>query len=89
MRPSWAFDAGTVVGASWTGIGSLSSSRPMSREDHSMRREMACRTNVGVVLETTDHRMVRDHVREDHLSAARRSTHRSHTYRSSTGCWQV
>jgi hypothetical protein len=42
-----------------------------------------------VVFETADHRMVRDHVREDRLSAAGRTTHRSHTYRLVHRLWQL
>ena len=50
----------------------------VSREDYPVRCDMACRTNEGVALEAADHRIVRDHVSEDQLSAARRTTHRSH-----------
>src|SRR6516164_7916625 len=54
----------------------------VSREDDSMRCDMACQANKRMTLETTDHRRVRDHVREDHLSPARRATHRPHAYRT-------
>jgi len=50
------------------------------REDYSMRCGMACQANKHMTLETTDHCRVRDHLREDHLSPARRTTHRPHAY---------
>jgi hypothetical protein len=56
----------------------------MSREDYSMRCDMACQANEGVALEATDHRVVRDNVGQDHLSTARRTTHRSHAYKAPT-----
>jgi len=54
----------------------------MSHEEHSMLCDVACRTNERVVLETTDHRIVRDHVGQDQLSATRPTMHRSHVYRT-------
>src|SRR6266571_5821709 len=59
----------------------------MSRE-HSKRGETACRTKEAVVLETTDHRGVRDHVHQDQFSDARRTTHHSHAYRAPSRYWQ-
>ena len=52
----------------------------VSREDYSMRCGMACQANKHMTLETAHPRRVRDHVREDHLSPARRTTHRPHAY---------
>jgi hypothetical protein len=49
----------------------------MSHEDHSMLCDMAFRTNEGMVLEARD--SVPDHGRQYHLSAARHTTHRSHS----------
>ena len=54
----------------------------ISHEEHSMLCDVACRTNERVVLETTDHRIVRDHVGQDQLSATRPTMHRSHVYRT-------
>jgi hypothetical protein len=54
----------------------------MSHEEHSMLCGLACRTNESVVLEITDHRIVRDHVGQDQLSAACPTMHRSHVYRT-------
>jgi hypothetical protein len=57
----------------------------MSHEDYSTLCDMAFRTNEGMVLEATDsHRVILGHVQQDHLSAARRTTHRSHTDSQST-----
>jgi hypothetical protein len=50
------------------------------REDYSMLCDMACQADKRMTLETTDYRRVRDHAREDHLSPARRTTHRPHVY---------
>jgi hypothetical protein len=55
----------------------------MSHEEHSMLCGVACRTNESVMLETTDHRIVRDHVGQNQLSAARPTMHCSHVYRTS------
>jgi hypothetical protein len=55
----------------------------MSHEEHSMLCGVACRTNESVMLETTDHRIVRDHVGHNQLSAARPTMHCSHVYRTS------
>jgi len=56
----------------------------VSREDYSMRCDMACQANEGVVLEAADHSVVRDNVGQDHLGTARRTTHRSHAYTTPT-----
>src|ERR1700730_14295068 len=53
---------------------------PMSGEDHPTLRDMACRTDKRMVLEATySGRIVRDHVRQDQLSATGSTTHHSHT----------
>jgi hypothetical protein len=49
-------------------------------EDYAMRCGMACQADKRMMLNTTDHRRVRDHVREDHLSPAHRTTHRPYAY---------
>jgi hypothetical protein len=62
----------------WDDLGFIHTA--MSHENHAMLCDVACRTNEAVVLEATDaHRVVRDHVRQDQLSAARCTTHR-HAY---------
>src|SRR6516225_4443473 len=49
----------------------------MSHKKHAMLCDVACRTNEAVVLEPTGAGcVVRDHVRQDQLSAARCTTHR-------------
>ena len=50
----------------------------MSRENHSVRRDVTCRTNECMALKAPDHCLVRDYIREDQLSTARRTTHRLH-----------
>ena len=49
----------------------------MSREDHSTLCDMAVRTDEGMVLDARN--AVLDHVRQDQLNAARRTTHCSHS----------
>jgi hypothetical protein len=81
MPSSWAFDAGTMGGAAWTGIGALSSSRPCRTSTTRRSVTLAVRTNEGMVLDARD--SVSDHVRQDQLSTALRTTHRSHTVEQS------
>jgi hypothetical protein len=53
---------------------------PMSGEDHPTLRDMTCRTDKRMVLEAAySARIVRDHVRQDQLSATGSTTHHSYT----------
>ena len=48
----------------------------MPHEEHAMLGDLICRTDEGVVLEAADClRGVRDHLRQDQIGAARRTTH--------------
>jgi ATP/maltotriose-dependent transcriptional regulator MalT len=81
MCASLTADAGAMGGAAWTGIGALSSSRPMSHKHYATLFDMAVRTNEAMVLDARNG--VLDHARQAQLSAARRTTHRSHSNQQS------
>ena len=49
----------------------------MPHEEHAMLGDMTCRTDESVMLEAADTRRgVRDHLGQEQIGAARRTTHR-------------
>ena len=52
----------------------------MSHEEHAMLCDTTWQANECVVFDTQAHRDVRDHLRQDQLSATRRTMHHSQAY---------